>query len=177
MPYLHLESFTQYSFQYYKSLANGLKIRFFFKEHLHLVLNLCKISSEEVKTMSNLLKKFENRQLKQDGIPTYHPGDTVEVKLQITEGTRVRVQAFLGVVIKKRDRGISTSLTLRKISNGVGVERTFNVHSPLVKSIDVKRHGKVRQAKLYYIRDLTAKKARIAEKRKVVKVKDEKSGK
>ncbi|MEC7030942.1 MAG: 50S ribosomal protein L19 [Pseudomonadota bacterium] len=125
--------------------------------------------------MSNLLKKFESRQLKQEGIPAYHPGDTVEVKVQIEEGNRVRVQAFQGVVIKKRDRGITSSITVRKISNGVGVERTFNVHSPLVKSIDVKRHGKVRQAKLYYIRGLTAKKARIAEKRKVSKAKNEQS--
>ncbi len=147
------------------------KKHIFIKDHLHSLLNLCNIMIEEVRNMSNILKEFENRQLKQDGIPAYYPGDTVEVKVQIEEGTRVRVQAFLGVVIKKRNRGVNTSLTLRKISNGVGVERTFNVHSPLVKSIDVKRHGKVRQAKLYYIRDLTAKKARIAEKRRVVKVK------
>jgi len=121
--------------------------------------------NEEVKIMSNLLKQFESKQFKQDGIPKYHTGDTVEIKIQIEEGNRVRTQAFEGIVIKKRDRGISTSLTLRKISNGEGVERTFNVHSPLVKSIVVKRRGKVRQAKLYYIRDLTAKKARIPEKR------------
>ncbi|MCP8352523.1 50S ribosomal protein L19 [Candidatus Synchoanobacter obligatus] len=125
--------------------------------------------------MTNLLKQFENKQLKQDGIPEYHPGDTVVVKVQIEEGNRVRTQAFEGVVIKKRDRSISTSITVRKISNGEGVERTFKIHSPLVKSIVVKRHGKVRQAKLYYIRDLTAKKARIAEKRRVKPAESKKS--
>ena len=125
--------------------------------------------NEEVKIMTNLLKQFENKQIKQDGIPEYFPGDTVEVKIQIEEGNRVRTQAFEGVVIKVRNRGIASSVTLRKISNGEGVERTFNIHSPLVKSITVKRSGKVRQAKLYYIRDLTAKKARIPEKRRAKK--------
>ena len=107
--------------------------------------------NEEVKIMSNLLKQFENKQIKQEGIPEYFPGDTVEVKIQIEEGNRVRTQAF------------------------EGVERTFNIHSPLVKSITVKRSGKVRQAKLYYIRDLTAKKARIPEKRKAKKASDAKT--
>ena len=120
--------------------------------------------NEEVRIMSNLLKQFENKQFKQDGIPEYHPGDTLEIKVQVEEGNRVRTQAFEGVVLKKRDRGVTTSVTLRKKSNGEGIERTFNVHSPLLKSITVKRLGKVRQAKLYYLRELTAKKARIPEK-------------
>lgn len=114
--------------------------------------------------MNNLLKKFENKQLTKLDMPEYHPGDTLVVDVQVEEGTRVRTQTFEGVVIKKRDRGITSSFTLRKKSNGEGVERTFNVHSPLLKKVTVKRRGKVRQAKLYYLRFLTAKKARIAEK-------------
>ena len=120
--------------------------------------------TEEVKIMSNLLKQFENKQLKQENIPEYHPGDTLEVQVQIEETNRVRTQTFEGVLIKKRDRGISSSFTLRKKSYGEGVERTFNIHSPSVKKITIKRRGKVRQAKLYYLHDLTAKKARITEK-------------
>lgn len=114
--------------------------------------------------MTNLLKYFENKQLKQENIPVYHPGDTLEVQVQIEEGNRVRTQTFEGVLIKSRNRGIGSSFTLRKKSYGEGVERTFNIHSPSVKKISVKRRGKVRQAKLYYLRPLTAKKARIAEK-------------
>lgn len=113
--------------------------------------------------MTNLLKEYE-KQWEKEGIPDYFPGDTVEIGAQITEGSRTRVQTFKGVVIKCRNRGIASSVTLRKISNGEGVEKTFNVHSPLIKSINVVRRGKVRQAKLYYLRDLTAKKARIKEK-------------
>ena len=114
--------------------------------------------------MINLLKQFENKQLKQNDIPEYHPGDTLEVKVQVEEGNRVRTQAFKGVLIKHRNRGISSSFTLRKMSNGEGVERTFNIYSPLIKSIEVLRRGKVRQSKLYYLRHLTPKKARISEK-------------
>lgn len=114
--------------------------------------------------MSNLLKQFENKHLKQTEIPEYHPGDTLEVKVQVEEGNRVRVQTFKGVLIKLRNRGVTSSFTLRKISNGEGVERTFNINSHLIKSIDVVRRGKVRQGKLYYLRHLTPKKARIAEK-------------
>ncbi len=110
------------------------------------------------------LKRVE-KQLEKDNIPVCHPGDTVEVKVQIEEGGKVRSQLYKGVVLKVRNRGISSSITIRKISNGVGVERTFVVHSPLVQSIDIVRRGKVRQAKLYYLRGLTAKKARIPEKR------------
>jgi len=116
--------------------------------------------------MSNLLKQFENKQQTQLEVPAYHPGDTLIVKVQIQEGSgnRVRMQTFEGVVIKKRDRGINTSFTLRKKTSGIGIERTFSLHSPLLKSIAVKRVGKVRQSKLYYLKGLTAKKARIAEK-------------
>lgn len=112
------------------------------------------------------LKQIE-KQLEKDNVPVCHPGDTVEVTSQIDEGGRVRSQVFKGVVLKTRSRGISSSITVRKISKGIGVERTFAVHSPLVQKIEVVRRGKVRQAKLYYLRGLTAKKARIAEKRKV----------
>lgn len=114
--------------------------------------------------MNNLLQQFENKQLTKLDIPAYHAGDTLIIERQVEEGNRVRVQTFEGVVIKKRDRGISSSVTLRKISNGEGVELTVNIHSPLLKSLKVKRLGKVRQANLYYLRTLTAKKARIPEK-------------
>lgn len=120
--------------------------------------------TEEVTIMSNLLKQFEDKQRTELEVPAYHPGDTLIVEVRVEEGSRVRTQTFEGVVIGKRDRGVNTSFTLRKKTSGIGIERTFNLHSPLLKSIKVKRVGKVRQSKLYYLRTLTAKKARIAEK-------------
>ncbi|TIH09521.1 50S ribosomal protein L19 [Pseudomonas leptonychotis] len=97
-------------------------------------------------------------------IPTFAPGDTVVVQVKVKEGDRQRLQAFEGVVIAKRNRGLNSAFTVRKISNGVGVERTFQTYSPLVDSLAVKRRGDVRKAKLYYLRDLSGKAARIKEK-------------
>lgn len=97
-------------------------------------------------------------------IPEFGPGDTVVVQVKVKEGERSRLQAYEGVVIAKRNRGLNSAFTVRKMSSGVGVERTFQTYSPLVDSIVVKRRGAVRQAKLYYLRDLTGKAARIKEK-------------
>ena len=97
-------------------------------------------------------------------LPPFSPGDTVVVQVKVKEGTRERLQAFEGVVIGKRNRGLNSAFTVRKISNGVGVERTFQTFSPLVESVQVKRRGDVRQAKLYYLRELSGKAARIKEK-------------
>ena len=97
-------------------------------------------------------------------IPVYSPGDTVIVSVNVVEGTRKRVQAFEGVVIAKRNRGLNSSFIVRKISNGEGVERTFQVYSPLIAKIEVKRRGDVRRAKLYYLRSRSGKSARIKEK-------------
>jgi large subunit ribosomal protein L19 len=97
-------------------------------------------------------------------IPTFAPGDTVVVQVKVKEGNRERLQAYEGVVIAKRNRGLNSAFTVRKISAGEGVERTFQTYSPLVESIDVKRKGAVRRAKLYYLRDRSGKSARIKEK-------------
>lgn len=113
--------------------------------------------------MSNIIKALEDEQMKQD-LPNFAPGDTVVVQVQVKEGDRERLQAFEGVVIRKRNRGLHSAFTVRKISNGEGVERTFQTHSPVVNSIEVKRRGAVRRAKLYYLRDLSGKAARIKEK-------------
>ena len=97
-------------------------------------------------------------------IPVFSPGDTVIVSVNVVEGTRQRVQAYEGVVIAKRNRGLNSGFTVRKISSGEGVERTFQTYSPLIASIEVKRRGDVRRAKLYYLRDRSGKSARIKEK-------------
>ena len=97
-------------------------------------------------------------------IPTFAPGDTIVVQVKVKEGDRSRLQAFEGVVIAKRNRGVNSAFTVRKISNGVGVERTFQTYSPQIDSMAVKRLGDVRKAKLYYLRDLSGKAARIKEK-------------
>ncbi len=97
-------------------------------------------------------------------LPEFAPGDTVVVQVKVTEGTRERLQAFEGVVISKRNRGLNSNFIVRKISSGVGVERTFQTHSPLVASVEVKRRGDVRRAKLYYLRERSGKSARIKEK-------------
>ena len=99
-----------------------------------------------------------------DNIPEFNPGDTVVVQVKVKEGNRERLQAFEGVVIGKRNRGLNSAFTVRKVSHGVGVERTFQTHSPVVDSISVKRRGDVRQAKLYYLRELSGRAARIKEK-------------
>jgi large subunit ribosomal protein L19 len=113
--------------------------------------------------MSNIIKQLEAEQMKQD-VPAYRPGDTVIVQVKVTEGDKSRLQAFEGVVIAVKNRGINSAFTVRKISNGVGVERVFQTHSPIVDSIEVKRRGDVRQAKLYYLRERSGRSARIKEK-------------
>jgi len=113
--------------------------------------------------MSKIIEELEAAQLKKD-VPEFGPGDTVVVQVRVVEGNRERLQAFEGVVIAKRNRGLNSAFTVRKISHGVGVERVFQTHSPAVGSIEVKRRGDVRRAKLYYLRDLTGKAARIKEK-------------
>ena len=113
--------------------------------------------------MSNIIKQLEAEQMKKD-VPAYCPGDTVVVQVKVTEGDKSRLQAFEGVVIAITNRGINSAFTVRKISNGVGVERVFQTHSPIVDSIEIKRRGDVRQAKLYYLRERSGKSARIKEK-------------
>lgn len=112
---------------------------------------------------NKIIQELENEQMKKD-VPNFAPGDTVVVQVKVTEGNRERLQAFEGVVIGKRNRGLNSAFTVRKVSHGVGVERTFQTHSRQVDSIAVKRKGDVRQAKLYYLRDLTGRAARIKEK-------------
>ena len=113
--------------------------------------------------MSNIISQIEQEQMKQD-IPEFSPGDTVTVQVKVKEGGRERLQAFEGVVIAKRNRGMNSAFTVRKISHGEGVERVFQTHSPAIGSIKVKRKGDVRRAKLYYLRELSGKSARIKEK-------------
>jgi large subunit ribosomal protein L19 len=113
--------------------------------------------------MGNIIEQIEQEQLKQD-IPDFSPGDTVVVQVRVKEGERERLQAFEGIVIAKRNRGLNSAFTVRKISHGEGVERVFQTHSPSIGSVKVKRRGDVRQAKLYYLRDLSGKSARIKEK-------------
>ena len=113
--------------------------------------------------MTNSIQELEQAQLKSD-LPEFGPGDTVRVQVRVKEGDRERLQAFEGVVIAKRNRGLNSSFTVRKISYGEGVERVFQTHSPLIASIEVKRRGDVRRAKLYYLRSRTGKSARIKQK-------------
>ncbi|TQS75579.1 50S ribosomal protein L19 [Ornithinibacillus gellani] len=114
--------------------------------------------------MQKLLEEITKDQLRTDH-PEFRPGDTVKVHVKVVEGTRERIQIFEGVVIKRQNGGISETFTVRKISYGVGVERTFPVHSPRVAEIEVVRRGIVRRAKLYYLRNLRGKAARIKERR------------
>ena len=113
--------------------------------------------------MSNIIAALEAEQMSKE-IPAFSSGDTVVVQVKVKEGDRERLQAFEGVVIAKRNRGLNSAFTVRKISNGEGVERVFQTYSPMIGDIEVKRHGKVRRAKLYYLRGLTGKAARIKEK-------------
>jgi len=115
--------------------------------------------------MNPLIQEITKSQLRSD-IPDFRPGDTVRVHARIVEGERERIQIFEGVVIKRRGVGVSATYTVRKISSGVGVERTFPLHTPRVEQIEVTRHGQVRRAKLYYLRALRGKAARIKEKRR-----------
>ena len=113
--------------------------------------------------MSKIIEQIEAEQMAKE-IPAFGAGDTVVVQVKVKEGTRERLQAFEGIVIAKRNRGLNSSFTVRKISHGEGVERVFQTYSPLVSEIQVKRRGAVRRAKLYYLRDLKGKAARIKEK-------------
>ena len=114
----------------------------------------------------NLIQQLEQEEIARLGktIPEFAPGDTVVVQVKVKEGNRERLQAYEGVVIAKRNRGLNSAFIVRKISSGEGVERTFQTYSPLVASIEVKRRGDVRRAKLYYLRDRSGKSARIKEK-------------
>jgi len=114
----------------------------------------------------NIIQQLEQEEIKRIGkkFPEFSPGDTVIVNVSVVEGERKRVQAYEGVVVGKKNRGINSSFTVRKVSSGEGVERTFQTHSPLIASIELKRKGQVRRAKLYYMRKLSGKGARIREK-------------
>jgi len=113
--------------------------------------------------MSKIIEALEQEQMTRE-VPDFSPGDTVVVQVKVTEGSRERLQAFEGVVIAKRNRGLNSAFTVRKISHGEGVERVFQTYSPVVGAIEVKRRGDVRRAKLYYLRGRTGKAARIKEK-------------
>jgi large subunit ribosomal protein L19 len=120
------------------------------------------LQGKEGITMSNILREITKEQLRTD-LPDFRPGDTLRVHVKVKEGSRERIQVFEGVVIKRRGGGISETFTVRKISYGVGVERTFPLHTPKIDKIEVVRRGKVRRAKLYYLRNLRGKAARIEE--------------
>ena len=120
------------------------------------------ISLEEA-SPSTIISSFETKQLKDD-IPSFRPGDTIVVSVKVKEGERTRLQAFEGVVMGIKNKGLNSSFIVRKISSGIGVERTFQMHSPLIDSIKVKRKGDVRQAKLFYLRERSGKSARIKER-------------
>ena len=122
-------------------------------------MNVCK----QEETM-NIINVLEQEQLR-TGIPTFRAGDTVRVHVKVVEGTRERIQVFEGLVIKRQNGGVRETFTVRRIASGVGVERTFPLHSPRLAKIEVMRRGVVRRAKLYYLRNLTGKAARIREKR------------
>jgi large subunit ribosomal protein L19 len=113
--------------------------------------------------MSKIIEMLEQEQMKQD-LPAFAPGHTVVVQVKVTEGDKSRLQAFEGVILAVKNRGLHSAFTVRKVSNGVGVERVFQTHSPIVDSIEVKRRGDVRQAKLYYLRERSGRSARIKEK-------------
>lgn len=112
---------------------------------------------------SNIIDELNKEQMDRE-VPDFRPGDTVVVQVKVTEGNRERLQAYEGVVIGKRNRGVNSAFTVRKISHGEGVERVFQTYSPTIASIEVKRRGDVRRAKLYYLRERTGKAARIKEK-------------
>ena len=120
------------------------------------------VTTEE-KTPSQIIESFEADQLKDD-IPSFRPGDTVVVSVKVREGDRTRLQAFEGVVMNIKNAGLNSAFIVRKISSGIGVERTFQLHSPMIDSITVKRKGDVRQAKLYYLRERSGRSARIKER-------------
>jgi len=122
-----------------------------------------KIEEQEMTNKTSIIAAIEKEQMGKT-IPDFSPGDTVVVQVKVKEGARERLQAFEGVVLAKRNRQLNSAFTVRKISNGIGVERTFQTYSPLVDSIEFKRRGAVRRAKLYYLRERSGRSARIKEK-------------
>lgn len=112
----------------------------------------------------NIIDEINTSQMKDKKIPLFDAGDTLAIHVKVIEGTRERIQTFIGIVIAKRNRGVNSGVTIRKISHGIGVERNFKVYSPLISRIEIVRRGAVRRAKLYYLRDLSGKAARIKEK-------------
>jgi large subunit ribosomal protein L19 len=114
--------------------------------------------------MNKIIQQLEAEQMQGKVIPQFRSGDTLAVQVKVREGDRVRLQAYEGIVIAKRNRGLNSSFTVRKMSHGISVERVFQTYSPLIESINVKRRGAVRRAKLYYLRNLAGRKARIKEK-------------
>jgi len=128
-----------------------------------LIFACKRIARGQVTAMSKIIEALEKEQMNRE-LPEFNPGDTVVVQVKVTEGSRERLQAYEGVVIAKKNRGLNSSFTVRKISHGEGVERVFQTYSPTVASVTVKRRGDVRRAKLYYLRDRTGKAARIKEK-------------
>jgi large subunit ribosomal protein L19 len=122
-----------------------------------------KIEEQEMTNKTPIIAAIEKEQMNKH-IPDFSPGDTVVVQVKVKEGSRERLQAFEGVVLAKRNRQLNSAFTVRKISSGIGVERTFQTYSPLVDSIEVKRRGAVRRAKLYYLRERSGRSARIKEK-------------
>ena len=125
-------------------------------------LEAARVSVDE-KSPAQIVEIFESNQLRDD-IPSFRPGDTVAVSVKVKEGDRTRLQAFEGVVMNIKSRGLNSAFIVRKISSGIGVERTFQLHSPMIDSIKVKRKGDVRQAKLYYLRERSGRSARIKER-------------
>lgn len=121
------------------------------------------MTKKQAMTQNNVIAQFEAEQIRQD-LPDFQPGDTVVVRVKVKEGTRERLQAFEGIVIGKRNRGLNSAFKVRRFSHGIGVERTFQTHSPVIDSISIKRRGDVRKAKLYHLRELAGRKARIREK-------------
>ena len=121
------------------------------------------VISDVEKSPASIVSDFEKSQLKED-LPSFRPGDTVSVSVKVKDGQRTRLQAFEGVVMSVRNSGLNSSFIVRKISSGIGVERTFQLHSPLIDSISVKRKGDVRKAKLFYLRERSGKSARIKER-------------
>ena len=119
--------------------------------------------ASEMAAMNKIIEQIESERMSRK-VPDFSPGDTVLVQVKVVEGDRERVQAYEGIVIAKRNRGLNSSFTVRKVSHGEGVERVFQTYSPAISEIQVKRRGNVRRAKLYYLRDLSGKAARIEEK-------------
>jgi large subunit ribosomal protein L19 len=132
----------------------------------HTSINKPRDKNDSEKSVPNIIEMLEQEEIARLNrtIPPFSPGDTVIVSVNVVEGTRKRVQAYEGVVIAKRNRGLNSSFIVRKISNGEGVERTFQTYSPLIANVEVKRRGAVRRAKLYYLRQRSGKSARIKEK-------------